>query len=117
MKKFWLVVAGIIAGITALSTLGAILGLGISGLLVIAGAHFYLKSSTTFLKVFWAIIGIVGLLSAVSNIPGLLGIIAIGALYYIVKKWKQLENQSSISQVDSNDPFVNFEKQWNDLYK
>ena len=117
MKKFWLVVAGIIAGITALSTLGAILGLGNSGLLVIAGAHFYLKSSTTFLKVFWAIIGIVGLLSAVSNIPGLLGIIAIGALYYIVKKWKQIKKNTSATQLDNNDPFVNFENQWNDLYK
>ena len=108
MNKFWLVLAGIIAGIIALSTLGEILGLGIAGLLVILGVHFYAKSDSSLLKVFWAIVGVVGLISAISNIPGLFGILAIVALYYIVKKWGETDSSSSI---------VHIEKTWKDASK
>ncbi len=117
MRKFWLMVAGIIAGIVALCSIGPVLGLGISALLVIGGVHFYLKSDSTLLKIFWAIVGISGALSAISNIPGLFGILAVVALYYIVKKWKQEETSNTVSKIKSDDPFVNFEKQWNELYK
>ncbi|WP_342599745.1 ABC transporter permease [Psychrobacillus sp. FSL H8-0483] len=117
MKKFGLVVLGFIAGIVALVNLGPLLGLAVSALIVFAGVHFYLKSDSTFLKIFWASVGIIGLLSAVANIPGFVGILAIVGVYYVVKTWKKEDVSFSSSIVKSDDPFVNFEKQWNELYK
>jgi lia operon protein LiaI len=117
MKKFGLLVLGFIAGIVAIANLGSLLGLAVSGLIAFAGVHFYLKSHSTFLKVFWAIVGICGLFSAIANVPGFIGIIAIIGVYYVVKKWKNEDINFSSAKVVSDDPFVNFEKQWNELYK
>ena len=63
MKKFGLLTLGIIAGIVALANLGSLLALGVSAAIVFAGVHFYLKSESTFLKIFWASVGIVGLIT------------------------------------------------------
>jgi lia operon protein LiaI len=117
MKKFGLLVLGIIAGIVAVASLGNLLGLAVSALVVFAGLHFYLKSDSTFLKIFWAIVGICGLFSAVANIPGFFGILAIVGVWYVVKKWNNQPVSFSQSIVKSDDPFVNFEKQWNELSK
>lgn len=117
MKKFGLLVLGITAGIVALASLGSLLGLGVSALIVFAGMHFYLKSESTFLKIFWAIVGIIGILTAVSNVPGFFGILAIAGIWYVVKKWKNESVSFSTPTVKSDDPFVNFEKQWNELSK
>ena len=100
MKKFGLLVLGIIAGIVALANLGSLLGLGVSALIVFAGIHFYLKSESTFL-----------------NVPGFFGILAIVGVWYVVKKWNNEPVSFSKSAVKSDDPFVNFEKQWNELSK
>lgn len=115
MKKFGLVTLGIIAGIAALVNLGPLLGLGISALFVIAGVHFYLKSDSSLLKIFWATVGIIGLLTAISNIPGFVGILSIVALYFIWKTWNKEDLSLSLQKKD--DPFVNFETQWNELNK
>lgn len=117
MKKFGLFVLGVIAGIVALANLGSLLGLAVSALIVLAGVHFYLKSDSTFLKIFWAIVGIIGLLSAIANIPGFFGILAIVGVYYVVKKWRNESISFSAPIAKSDDPFVNFEKQWNELSK
>lgn len=117
MKKFGLLVLGIIAGIVAVASLGNLLGLAVSALVVFAGLHFYLKSDSTFLKIFWAIVGISGLFSAVANIPGFFGILAIVGVWYVVKKWNNQSVSFSAPIVKSDDPFVNFEKQWNELSK
>src|SRR4051812_30046133 len=113
MKKFGLLVLGIIAGVVAVANLGSLLGLAVSALIVYAGIHFYLKSDSTFLKVFWASVGIVGLLSAVANVPGFFGILAIVGVWYVIKKWNNEPVSFSAPAVKSDDPFVNFEKQWN----
>lgn len=117
MKKFGLLVLGVVAGIVALANLGSLLGLAVSALIVLAGVHFYLKSDSTFLKIFWAIVGIIGLLSAIANIPGFFGILAIIGVYYVVKKWRNESISLSAPMTKSDDPFVNFEKQWNELSK
>ncbi|WP_144510479.1 ABC transporter permease [Bacillus sp. FJAT-22090] len=117
MKKFGLLVLGIIAGIVALANLGSLIGLGVSALIVFAGMHFYLKSESTFLKIFWASVGILGLISGVVNVPGFFGILAIVGVWYVVKKWNNESISFSAPVVKSDDPFVNFEKQWNELSK
>ena len=117
MKKFGLLVIGIIAGITVLVNLGSLLGLAVSALIVFAGVHFYLKSDSTFLKIFWASVGIIGLITTVVNVPGFFGILAIAAVWYVIKKWNNEPITFSAPIVKTDDPFVNFEKQWNELSK
>lgn len=115
MNKFWLAILGIIAGIVALSNIGALLGLAVSAVIVYAGVHYYLRSSSTWTKVLWAAVGVIGALSAVSNVPALIGLIALAGLWVIYRKWN---GQSvSIDAVKESDPFINFEYQWNKLTK
>lgn len=118
MKKFGLIVLGTIAGIVVLASLGSLLGLALSALLVYAGMHYYLKGGSTLRKTFWIVIGIAGLLTAVANVPGFFGILAIAGLWYVVRKWKQQPLViSTNSNVFSSDPFTNFETQWTELNK
>lgn len=118
MKKFGLIVLGVVAGIVALVNLGSLLGLALSALLVIAGMHFYLKGGSTLSKVFWIAVGILGLLSAIANVPGFFGILAIVGLWYVIRQWKQQPLViPTLTTTASTDPFTNFEKQWNELKK
>lgn len=114
MRKFGLFLLGTIAAIVILCSLGSLIGLAFSALLVFAGMHYYLKSSSTMAKVIWVIIGLFGLTSAIANLPGFLCILAIAALWYIIRKWN---NKEVVIIKQSNDPFTNFEKQWQELTK
>jgi lia operon protein LiaI len=116
MKKVGLFIIGVIAAITILCSLGAMAGLAISAAILYAGIHFYLKSESTFAKVIWALVAIAGLLTAVANIPSFIGLIAIVALWYIVRKWDGKENTTVIT-AKTDDPFTNFENQWEELSK
>lgn len=118
MKKFGLIVVGVIAGIVALVNLGPLLGLALSALLVFAGMHFYLKGGSKLSKISWIAVGIIGLLTAVANVPGFFGILAIAGLWYVIRAWKQQPiTFSAPMTATSSDPFINFEKQWNELNK
>jgi len=114
MKKFGLFIIGAIAGIIALANLGSLLGLAISALIVYVGVSQYVKSTTTWTKILWAAIGLVGLLSAAANVPAFFGVLAIVAIYFVVKKWKE---EPIVLEAKTEDPFMNFEKQWNELSK
>lgn len=116
MRKVLLASIGIIAAITFLCSLGNLLGLALSAAVIFAGLHFYLKAQSGFAKFMWIFIGIMGVLSAISNIPGLIGLLALAAIYWIYKKW---DSTSPVFKktVRNDDPFTNFEKQWNDLQK
>lgn len=117
MKKFGLLIIGVIAAITILGSLGALSGLAISAAILYAGVHFYLKSNSTFSKVVWALVAIAGLLTATTNIPGFIGLVAIAVLWYILRKWDDSKINSSFVTPKSEDPFTNFENQWNELSK
>lgn len=117
MRKVLLIILGIIAAITALSLLGNIFGLAISAAITYAGLHFYLKATTTFSKIMWALVGIVGLLTAITNIPGFIGLLALAGAYWVYKKWNDHSTTKIFTARKKNDPFTNFEKQWNDIKK
>lgn len=117
MKKCGLVVLGVIAGIVAIANLGSLLGLAISALIAYAGLHYYRKSDSTLLKLFWGGVLIIGLLTAISNVPAFIGIIAIFGVLYVWKKWNKQTDDNIIEHQPSNDPFVNFERQWDDITK
>lgn len=115
MNKFWLITLGIIAGIVVLCNLGHIIGLAVSLLIVYAGVHYYLRSTSTLAKVWWASVEVVGGIAAISNVPALIGVAALAALWMIYRKWN---GQSvSVAAVKESDPFTNFEQQWKKLTK
>lgn len=115
MNKFWLITLGILAGIIALSNIGALFALAISAVVVYVGVHYYLRSLSTWSKIFWATVGVIGVLSAISNVPALIGLAALAGLWMIYRKWT---GQSvSVNAMKKSDPFTNFEYQWNKLTK
>lgn len=116
MKKFGLIVLGSIAGIVALANLGSLIGLALSALLVFTGIHFYLKGGSSLAKGGSIAVGIIGLLTAVANVPGFFGILGIIGLWYVIREWKKKSSSLEVTSI-SNDPFTNFEKQWNELSK
>ncbi len=112
MKKFGLLVAGGIAAIILLSTIGPMLGLLVSlGLLYFIYKKF-LKTESTGWKIGLGIIGGIVLLASLHNIPAIIGVGAAYVLYLVYKNWNR--NKQVIVKEES-DPFINFEKQWNDL--
>ena len=117
MKKFGLAILGIVAAIIVLANLGSILGLAISALITFAGVHYYRKSDSTFLKLFWGTVIVIGLVTAVSNIPAFIGIIALLGVYYVWRKWDSEKKDHVIDAAYADDPFVNFERQWDELTK
>lgn len=114
MKKFLYVLLGITGAIVVLANLGSILGLAFSALLVIGGLHYFLQSTKTFGKVFWATVGIIGLLTAISNIPAFIGLAAIALIWYVIRKWN---NEPVTLTSKPSDPFENFEREWKTLNK
>jgi len=115
MKKFGLFIIGVIAGLIALANLGSLLALAVSALIVYAGVSQYVKASTTWTKILWASVALIGLLTAAANVPAFFGVLAIAAIYFVVKKWK--EEPVVLQAAVTDDPFMNFEKQWNELSK
>lgn len=113
MNKFWMITLGIIAGIIVLSNLGAIAALAVSALILYAGVHYYLRSTSTAAKIWWAAVAAIGAISAISNVPALIGVAAAAGLWMIYRNW----NERPVAFAETKDPFMNFEKQWNQLNK
>lgn len=63
-------------------------------------------------KVGWSLLGLVALIIVAHNVPAILGVVAAYVLYIVYKKWNQAK---TVIVKESNDPFVNFENQWNEI--
>lgn len=116
MKKLGLVALGITAAIVVLANIGSLLALAFSALIAYAGFHYYRKSESTFKKIFWGAVLLIGLFTAISNVPAFFGIIALIGVIYVWRKWKGTDSNSIITN-QTDDPFVNFERQWNEITK
>lgn len=114
MKKFGLLIAGGIAAMVLLSTIGPMIGLLVSlGILYFIYKQF-VKAESTGGKIVLGIFGVIFLMASISNAPAIIGAVAAYVLYLIYKNW----NSSKRTIVkEESDPFVNFEKQWNELNK
>ena len=114
MKKFGLLVAGGIAAIILLSTIGPMIGL----LVGIAILYFifkqFLKTDSTGGKILLGIIGFFVLMASIHNAPAIIGVLAAYILYLVYKNWNS--SKKTVVKEDS-DPFINFEKQWNEINK
>ncbi|MBS4177286.1 flagellar basal body rod protein [Lederbergia citrea] len=112
MKKFLLITAAVILAIIALSSLGHIIGMAISLLIVYYSLKQFLKTESTLWKVVWALIGLIGFSGLLGSLPAIAGIAAVYILYTGYKNWNK-EDVAAPSQDD--DPFSGFDRQWNEL--
>ncbi|CAG9606989.1 flagellar basal body rod protein [Pseudoneobacillus rhizosphaerae] len=112
MKKFGLLVVGGIAAIVLLNTIGPMIGLLISVALLYFIIRQFLKTKSTGGKIGFGIIGFILFMSTIQHVPALIGVAAAYVLYLVYKKWN---NSKLTSSKKDNDPFMNFEKQWNEL--
>lgn len=114
MKKFLIVVLLIIGVCIALASIGPIIGLAIS----LAVAYFsfkqYMKSMETGSKIFWGIVGIIAIISAITNAPAIIGLIVIYGIYV---GYKHLNESKTVTTKSNDDPFDNFEKEWEEFNK
>jgi len=112
MKKFGLLLAGGIAAVILLSTIGPMLGLFISLVLLYFIFKQFLRAKSTGGKIGLGLIGFIVLITSIHNAPAIIGVAAAYVLYLVYKKW----NQKKYTVVkEESDPFVNFEKQWNEM--
>jgi lia operon protein LiaI len=114
MKKFGLLLAGWIAALVLLSTIGPMIGLMVSAVLLYFIYKKFLKTESTGWKIGLGIIGVIVLFASLHNIPAIIGVAAAYVLYLVYKKW------NSTKQViinEESDPFINFEKQWKEFQK
>lgn len=112
MKKFGLLLAGGIAAVVLLSTIGHLVGLVVSLVLLYFIFKQFLKSDSIGVKIGLGIIGLVVLMASIHNIPAIIGVAAAYVLYLVYKKWNQKKYRK---RKEDSDPFVNFEKQWNEM--
>lgn len=113
MKKFGLLLAGGIAAIVLLSTIGRMVGLLVSLVLLYFIFKQFLKAESTGGKIGLGIIGFIVLMSSIHNAPAIIGVGAAFVLYLVYKKWN--ENKRTARVKEESDPFVNFEKQWDEI--
>lgn len=112
MKKFGLLLAGGIAALVLLSTIGPMVGLLVGLVLLYVIFKQFVKTESTGAKIGLGIIGVIVLIASIHNVPALIGVIAAYVLYLVYKKW----NETKYNKVkEDSDPFSNFEKQWNEL--
>ncbi len=114
MKKFGLLLAGGIAAIILLSSIGPMIGLLVGLAILYFLFKQFLKAESTGGKIVLGIIGFFVLMASIHNAPAIIGVVAAYVLYLVYKNW----NSSKKTLVkEENDPFVNFEKQWNEINK
>lgn len=112
MKKFGLVLAGGIASIILLSTLGPMVGLLVSLAILYFIYKQFLKAESTAWKIALGIFGVIFLMASISNAPAIIGLVAAYILYLVYKNW--ISSKHTVIKEEA-DPFVNFEKQWKEL--
>jgi lia operon protein LiaI len=112
MKKIGLLVAGGIAAIVLLSMIGPMIGLIVGLAILYFIFKQFIKAETTGGKIGLGIIGFIVLIATIHNVPAIIGVVAAYILYLVYKNW----NRSKRTTIkEESDPFVNFEKQWNEL--
>ncbi|MFP7295847.1 flagellar basal body rod protein [Neobacillus niacini] len=112
MKKLGLFLAGGFAAMILLSTLGPMVGLLISLAVLYLIYKQFIKAESTGWKIVLGVFGVIFLLASISNAPAIIGLVAAYVLYLVYKNWNS-KKHTVINE--ESDPFVNFEKQWNEL--
>ncbi|MBM7622415.1 lia operon protein LiaI [Bacillus tianshenii] len=114
MKKFGLLLVGVIAFFVLLANIGPLLGLALSLVVSYYAVKEFMKTDSTANKVLWGIIGLIAIGFSIANVPAVLGLVAAYILYLVYKNWNKTKD-TIIESKESSDPFTNFEKEWNAL--
>jgi lia operon protein LiaI len=114
MKKFGLFLIGGMAAIILLHSIGPMVGLVVSLAILYFIFKQFLKTESTGWKIALIIIGLMVLSSTIHHIPALVGV---GAAYVLLLVYKEWNKSKRTFDKEENDPFVNFEKQWDELKK
>jgi lia operon protein LiaI len=114
MKKFALLFAGGLAAIILLKTIGPMVGLLVSLAVLYFIFKQFLKTESTGWKIGLLIIGLMVLSSTIHHLPALIGVGAAFVLWLVYKNWNKNKNTATTNE---QDPFVSFEKQWNEFKK
>ncbi|MFJ8258850.1 flagellar basal body rod protein [Peribacillus asahii] len=113
MKKFGLFLVGLIALMVVLAQVGPLISLALCLVILYFGFKQYVKAESKGAKISWAILSIIMLMVSISHFPAVIGLVAAYILYLVYKKWKE-EDEVVVEQAD---PFMNFERQWQELNK
>ncbi|MDD9150402.1 MULTISPECIES: lmo0954 family membrane protein [unclassified Sporolactobacillus] len=111
MKKFGLIVLGVIAVIVFMAHIGSLIALLISLAILYFAFRKFIRARSAGSKIFWALIGIIALFFSIGNIPAIIAAVALAAIYFVYKSWKK----NKTSKPEPDDPFDNFEKQWKEM--
>ena len=112
MKNLGLILVMIVAGLIVIGNIGSIITLAITVTILYFAVKGFVKAETNLSKVVWGAIAVITLLASIANIPALIGLVALYVLYYLYKEHKQEKEN-----VNPDDPFTNFEKEWEQLNK
>jgi lia operon protein LiaI len=114
MKKVGLFLIGGISAIILLHSIGPIVGLVVSLAILYFIYKQFIKTESTLWKVVCIIFGLMVLSSTIHHIPALIGLGAAYVLYLVYKEWNK---SKKTFENDESDPFVHFERQWDELKK
>ncbi|QHS24040.1 flagellar basal body rod protein [Virgibacillus sp. MSP4-1] len=115
MKKFVLFSLGLIAFLILLANIGPMILLAASVWFLYIIFKQFMKADSTAGKIGWAILGLFVVGIVFSNLFAVIGLAAGYGLYLIYKEWKTGSHLQS--KTESDDPFVNFEREWAELNK
>lgn len=115
MKKFGLLLAGVLSASILLATIGPMVALLVGLALLYFLYKQFIKAGSSAAKIGLGIIGVMVILVNLHNIPALIGLGAAYVLYLVYKKWNEDKRSSYVKK--ETDPFANFEKQWNEIIK
>ena len=116
MRHFLLFLGGLAAVTVLILNLGPMIILGVSICLLYLIFKQFVKASSTTAKIIWIALGLIVLTISFSNLYALIAVVAVFLLYWIYKNWNKQEPSIPTSTVEDNyDPFMNFEKEWQEL--
>ncbi|MGM9923888.1 MAG: flagellar basal body rod protein [Bacillus sp. (in: firmicutes)] len=115
MKKFGLLLVGGIAAIVFLSNLGPLLALVITLGIAYLVVKEFMKAKTTGSKIIWGIIGLILIGASISNVPSVMALLAAYVMYLVYKNWNGKKEEPISQSIEENDPFMNFEREWENL--
>lgn len=114
MKKFLLFSLGIIALFVFLANLGPMIFLAIGVVVLYVIFKKFMKTNSVAKKIGLTLLGLIVLAMTFHHLYALIGLLAIYVLYVVYKKWTK-EEKSKPETHTKDDPFQNFDKQWNEL--
>lgn len=115
MRHFLLFITGLAALAVLIFNLGPMILLGISVLLLYLIFKQFVKASSVISKTIWVILGFIVLSISLSNLYALIAIVAACLLYWIYKNWHKDDAIAPNVRQLENDPFTNFEYEWQEL--